>query len=186
MAHICGSEKFGECDHASLKIEINMPRINWERSWTMLNCKGLPSSEASFLWRMTHNLLPIPTRLHRMKMANANTDLCTLCDEKSVGDLHHCLLKCSFNKDASLFLIQEVSKHAQIHSDESLIFLDIDAGQEQLSVTFLIGHILSHIWRFRQEKKKCSLKAIRASLEASVNILRKSRHAENLGALLKI
>ena len=96
------------------------------------------------------------------------------------------LLKCSFNRDASLFLIHEVSKHAQIHSDESLIFLDIDAGQEQLSVTFLIGHILSHIWRFRQEKKKCSLNAIRASLEASVNILRKSRHAENLGALLKI
>ena len=152
----------------------------------MLNCKGLPSSEASFLWRMTHNLLPTPTRLHRMKIANTNTDLCTLCDENSVGDLCHCLLKCPFNREASLFLIHEVSKHAQINSDESLIFLDVDAGQEQLSVTFLIGHILSYIWKFRQEKKRCSLNTIRASLEASVNILRKSRHAENLGALLKI
>ena len=104
-----------------MKIEINLPKINWKRSWEMLNCKGLPPTETSFLWRMIHNLLPVPTRLHRMKMANAITNLCTLCDDNSVGDLKHCLLTCAFNREASLLLIQEVTKIVHIYSEESLI-----------------------------------------------------------------
>ena len=168
-----------------MKVEINLPNVNWERSWAMLNCGGLPSLETSFLWRMINNLLPVPTRLYRMKMANATTDLCTLCNEGRVGDLNHCLLKCSFNREASLFLIQEVSKLAKVNSDDCFIYLDVDAGQEQFAVTFLIGHILSSIWRCRQEKKKCSIISVRASLEASINILRKSRHAGMIGALQK-
>ena len=91
-----------------MKVEINLPNVNWERSWAMLNCGGLPSLETSFLWRMINNLLPVPSRLYRMKMANATTDLCTLCNEGRVGDLNHCLLKCSFNREASLFLVKEV------------------------------------------------------------------------------
>ena len=85
-----------------------------------------------------------------------------------------------------MFLVQEVTKIVHIYSEESLIYLDVDAGQEQLAVTFLIGNILSSIWSFRQAKKNCNLNAVRAALEASINILRKSRHAGNLGALMKI
>ena len=170
---------------APLKVEIIAPGINWEGTRSLLTCKGLPSAEASFLWLMVNNLLPVPTRLFRMKIGNPPTELCVLCDNLSKGDLIHCLLRCPFNEEVSSYLLQELSKFVLIAKDEDIVYLDIDAGQEQLAVVFLIGHILSRIWKSRMEKKKCSLPTIRSSLEAEINILRKSRHREDLGALLK-
>ena len=138
---------------APLKVEINDPGINWERTRTLLTCKGLPSAEASFLWLMVNNLLPVPIRLFRMKIGNPPTELCVLCDTLSKGDLIHCLLRCPFNEKVSSYLLQELSKFVHITKDEGIVYLDIDAGQEQLAVAFLIGHILSRIWKSRMEKK---------------------------------
>jgi hypothetical protein len=48
-----------------------------------------------------------------------------------------------------------------------------------LPLTFLIGYVLSHILTLRKNKKSLSQLNTRASLEAGIQILRKSRHHES-------
>ena len=59
---------------------------------------------------------------------------------------------------------------------EQVVHLDLNPDDQQLPLVFLIASILSQIWTCRKEKKACNLHTIRATLEASINILRKSRH----------
>ena len=157
------------------RTELRSPEVEWERSWVLASTPGLPSKLMSFLWQMNHNILPCPTRLFRLKMPNIRSDLCTLCNLQVPGNLSHCLLACPYNDGAGQFLLDKLSIHISNLSPEQVVHLDLDVGQHQVPLVFLTALVLSEIWKCRKEKKSCHLRTIRASLEASINILRKSR-----------
>ena len=158
------------------RAEIKSPQVDWERSWKLASTPGLPSKLMTFLWQMNHNILPCPARLFRLKMPNARTDLCTLCDQNRVGDLTHCLLQCPYNDSAGQFLLDKLSVHIPNLLPHQVVHLDLNVGDKQLPLVFLSASVLSEIWACRKNKKPCHLVSIRATLEASINILRKSRH----------
>ena len=136
---------------------------------------GLPSNLLSFLWQTTHNLLPCPTRLYRLQMPNIRSDLCTLCDQKQIGNLSHCLLQCPYNDGAGQFLLSKLSKHIPNLLQHQVVLLDLNVGDCQLPLVFLCALILQQVLMCRKEKKPVHLLIIRATLEASIIILRKSR-----------
>ena len=157
------------------RSETRSPQVDWERSWDLACTPGLPSKLMTFLWQMCHNLLPTPARLFRLQMPNIRSDLCNLCDQSRVGDLVHCLLLCPYNDGAGQFLLDILSVHLPDVLPQQVVHLDLDVASNKFPLIFLIATVLSEIWACRKEKKPCRLVSIRATLEAGINILRKSR-----------
>ena len=109
-------------------------------------------------------------------MPKARTDLCTLCDLNMVGYLTHCLLQCPYNDSAGQFLLDKLRVNIPNLMPHLVVYLDLNVSDNQLPLIFLTASVLSEIWACRKNKKPCHLISIRATLEASINILRKSRH----------
>ena len=155
------------------RAELKNQGLDWSKNWSHSVTPGLPSTFLAFLWRMMHDLLPTQARLFRLRMPNAENDVCTLCEMNVTGDLTHSLMLCSYNEEAGKFLL-----HPQ-----QVVQLDLDVEENmKLPLVYIIASVLSQVWDFRKQKKPCKLQSIRAVLEAGVNILRKSRHfkiAEN-------
>ena len=128
---------------------------------------------------MLHNLLPCQTRLFRMQMPSITSDICTHCNQNSVGNLNHSLLYCNYNDGAGKYLLDTLSSFVpNLHPDQVLL-LNIDVTEDaKLPAVYLIAAILSEVWICRKEKRPCHLNSIRASLEAGINIMRKSRFKE--------
>ena len=170
------------------RAELKNPVLDWSRNWSHSVTPGLPSSFLAFLWRMMHDLLPTQARLFRLRMPNAENDVCTLCDLNVTGDLTHSLILCRYNEEAGQFLLdilQQVLPH--LHPQQ-VVQLDLDIEENmKLPLVYLIASVLSQVWDFRKQKKPCHLQSIRAVLEAGVNILRNSRHfkaAEKISSIL--
>ena len=167
------------------RIETKHPEVDWVRAWSLACTPGLSSMHLTFLWRMTHDLLPTQARLFRMKMPNAASAICSLCNQNMVGDLTHSLLICSFNDGAGQFLLSKIKHLVANPLPQQVVLLDLDVDEDhQLPLVFLIASVLSQVWESRKEKKPCNLSTIRATLEAGINILRKSRHNQASQKLL--
>ena len=164
-------------DYKPCRTEVYHPEVNWERTWTLAVTPGLSSEHLTFLWRMLHNLLPCQARLFRLKMPNVTSDICTLCNSNLTGDLNHCLLHCNFNDGAGQFLLVTLSNLVPNLQPNQVTLLNFDVSQEnQLPAIYLISAVLSEVWICRKEKKPCHLNTIRATLEAGINIMRRSRY----------
>ena len=165
------------------RIESKHPGLDWESAWTLATTPGLPSPFLSFLWRMAHDLLPCQARLFRLKMPNTKSDICTLCDLNQIGDLTHSLMLCTYNGGAGQFLLDKLHHVIPHLLPHQVPLLDLDVDQDnRLPLVYLTASVLSQVWDNRKEKKPCHLSTIRATLEAGVNIMRKSRH--NKAALI--
>ena len=171
-----------------VRIETKHPEMDWDRAWSLAVTPGLPSKFLTFIWRMMHDLLPSQVRLFRLKMPRIISDTCSLCHQNLVGNLTHSLLLCPYNDGAGNFLLDKLHQVIPNLLPHQVILLDFDVDQDQqLPAMFMIASILSQIWECRKEKKPCHLNTIRATLEAGVNIMRKSRHhkaAQKLTSLL--
>ena len=122
------------------------------------------------------DLLPTQGRLFRLRMPNANSDICSLCHSNQVGNLVHSLLLCPYNNGAGLLLLEKLSNHIPGVLPQQIFLLDLDVAKDhKLPLEFLIASILSDVWECRKDKKQCHLNSIRAALEGGI-ILRKSRH----------
>ena len=159
------------------KVEEKHPENDWERIWTYLIIPGLPSDLTSFLWLMLHNLLPTKERLFRLNMPNINENTCDLCNTEAIDNLQHALLKCPSNNATNSFLLESIRGVLPDVQTEQVVLLDLHLQPDQeLPVIYLIACVLSQIWDCRKNKKQSNLTNIRANLEASIQILRKSRH----------
>ena len=168
------------------RAEVKHPEVNWERTWSLATTPGLPTYLLSFLWKMIHDLLPCPARLFRLQMPNIKSDICNLCNQNQVGDLTHCLLQCPYNGGADKFLLAKLSRHVPALHPKQVVHLDLNVDDKQLPLIFLTGSVLSQIWTCRKEKRPCHLHSIRATLEANINILRKSRHKTAADTLIQL
>ena len=159
------------------KIELKYPQVDWEKAWSLAVTPGLSSKQLSFLWKMVHDLLPTQGRLFRLRIPNANSDICSLCHSNQVGNLVHSLLLCPYNNGEGLLLLEKLGNHIPGVLPQQVVLLDLDVAEDhKLPLAFLIASILSDVWECRKDKKQCHLNSIRAALEAGINILRKSRH----------
>ena len=159
------------------RTEVRNPEVDWSLTWNLANSKGLNPEEKSFLWKMLHNILPTQERLFHLKMKNTPHPNCLLCDKSEPENLVHSLVTCPFNSDVSAWLLSVVHDHLPLVQPHQVVLLDLGPLEESLCLplVWLISNTLSSIWGDRKDKKKPGLHRTRSSLEAKVNILRKSR-----------
>ena len=156
------------------RAETKNPGAEWEKTWPEAISPGLPSDLRTFLWLMLHGILPTRSRLFRMNMPNAPSPDCVHCDGGHPDTLLHALLLCQHSKPAADFLMNALKSEVADITPSRIILLDFGMD-ESLPLVFLTASILSQIWTSRKENKQCSTISIRATLEASIQILRKSR-----------
>ena len=159
------------------RSEPNNPEVNWSSVWELASQPGLDSLETSFLWRMLHNLLPSPARLFHMQIRNSTTPNCQLCNQNIRGDLHHCLITCSYNYEVSSWLMSKIRGFVPGLPTRRVVLLDLGQldDRHRFPMVWLVANTLALVWDSRICGKKPDLHKIRAFLEAKINILRKTR-----------
>ena len=159
------------------RAELRNPEIDWETTWKSANMRGLNSSEQEFLWKMLHNLLPTRARLFRLQMQNIPNDKCDLCNASETADLTHTLITCSYNSEVANWLMRALLLHVPTLQPKQVVLLQLGDVQDSLHLplVWLIANTLALTWDYRKEKKRLSLHVIRSTLEARINILRKTR-----------
>ena len=86
-------------------------------------------------------------------------------DSSSLAEL------CPYNYGAGQFLLDKLSVHLPHILPQQVVHIDLDVANQKLPLMFLTATVLSEIWARSTEKKPCSIISIRATLEASINIL---------------
>ena len=123
---------------------------------------------------MVHDLHPTQERLHRI-LPSVPSPACTFCQSEKC-DLPHPLFLCDHNSDVGNWLLQTLRHHLPRIHPQQVVLLDLDLQEHLLlPITWLIAKTLSSIFTCRMEKKPCSLFTTRATLEASIMLLRKTR-----------
>ena len=149
---------------------------------------GLESCDYTFLWRMVHNILPTQERLHRL-LRNIDSPVCTLCQSQEVSTLPHALFTCLYNREVGQWLLDILRRHLPTVVPQQVVLLDLHLGDHvRLPIIWLIAKTLGDIFSCRLEKKACTLFNTRTTLEASIMLLRKTRHskaADTLSILIR-
>ena len=159
------------------RAESKHPDVDWPTVWRLANQKGLNPTEKTFLFRLLHDLLPTQERLFRLGIRNTNSPNCLLCIQDVSANLTHTLITCPHNSDVSSWLTTMLRVHVPQLQPQQVVLLDLGDLEEsvQLPLVWLISNTLHNIWKDRTEKKKPNLHRTRSSLEAKINILRKTR-----------
>ena len=110
-------------------------------------------------------------------MKNIPNDKCDLCNANETADLTHTLISCSFNSEVADWLMRALRIHVPTLQPKQAVLLCLGDVQNSLylPLVWLIANTLALTWDYRKEKKRLSLHAIRSTLEARINILRKTR-----------
>ena len=168
------------------KVEAKHPNVDWQRTWSLANIKGLESENYSFLWKLIHNLLPTQERLHKI-LPNITSPTCTVCELNEICDLEHAFFRCTHNCSTGQWLLQQVRKQVHQVEPQQVLLLDFNLeANMQLPYIWLISNTLRMIWDSRMEKKSPRLPIIRAKLEAGIMLLRKTRNKEAATILSKL
>ena len=158
------------------KIEREHPGVDWDRTWGLASTPGLESCDHTFLWRMVHNILPTQDRLHRL-LRNVDSPACTLCLSQDTCNLSHAFFTCSHNSEVGQWLLQIICRHLPRTVPQQVVLLDLNLDEHlRLPIIWLVAKTLSNIFSCRMDKKACTLFNTRTSLEASIMLLRKTRH----------
>ena len=162
------------------KCEIRNPDVNWDQTWLLATHKCLNSEDQSFLLRLIHGLLPTQERINRVLGKNHSNGKCNLCAYNEDGTLVHGLFQCSYNNGVGSWMMQCVRSKVTMITPLQLLSLDFGNGlsfDSLVPITWVVARSLSIIWSARHSKKPVTVSSTRAALEASVMILRKTRHA---------
>ena len=125
---------------------------------------------------MVHNIPPTQERLHRL-LRNVDSPTCTLCHSQDTCNLSHALFTCSHNSEVGQWLLHIIRRHLPRTAPQQVVLLDLNLDEHlRLPIIWLVAKTLSNIFSSRMDKKACTLFNTRATLEASIMLLRKTRH----------
>ena len=157
------------------RAELNFPDRNWDVIWTLTVTPGLSSELSSFLWLLFHNILPTKERLFRMQLYPSS--LCDLCQTNTVDCLQHALLECSFNDSTGAFLLRCLQTVAPNLAADQVFSFNFPMDKVlNLPIMYIFASLLYQVWTCRLSKKTCNQANIRATMEAGIQIIRKSRY----------
>ena len=83
---------------------------------------------------------------------------------------------CAYNDGVGKLVTDFLSKFNSNLEPRQVVHLNFEVGGNPLPPIFFVSTVLLEVWSCRKEKKPIRLYNIRATLEAKINILRKSRH----------
>ena len=160
-----------------IKIESLHPTTDWALVWQSARLKGVGSELISFVFKMTHRLLPSQDRVARLRLAEDQAGLCLLC-RLEVETLSHCFFECPMNMQVGLALLGCVQRLVPDLSPEAAVRLDFGISlseEDNLAAVCILSTGLKYIWETRVAKKVVMKYKMRAEVEARVSILRRTR-----------
>ena len=123
---------------------------------------------------MLHNILPTNSRLHRLKQKDSPA--CTLCSAGTTKDCLHALLVCSHNSEVNKWVLGIIRSVVPTCTLEDITKFNFELSQDiKFPLIWILSYTFSLVWQLRLDKKSVPLYIIRASLEARIISLRKSR-----------
>jgi len=155
------------------KCELRNPQVDWSQTWSLVMHKCLDSDDQSFLLRLLHGLLPSQERISKVLGKNHGDGKCGMCTSNEEGSLVHALLLCG------LLVCGCVRRKLPTVTPCQLLHLDFGNSLSfdcLVPITWIVSRTLSIIWYARHSKKPVTVTSTRAALEASIMLLRKTRH----------
>ena len=151
--------------------------FEWELIWLRIRLPGLGTELTSFIFKVLHDILPTQERVSRTNQAVTGT--CYLCDPnpKPVEDLQHGLIDCIGNQGVGHAVLNCLPLDSVNKVKVLKLQLQLDNDVELPVVWFLSAAWLS-IWETRKSGRRPKLYQLRSDLEAKVNMLQETRHAE--------
>ena len=137
------------------------------------SAKRLCSESKSFLFKLIHELLPCKERLHQL--GQSATSLCW-CNSGEVETYKHLFFQCDMNEQAGQSLLRCLKSYDSLLTEEKCLWLELGSGEPFIlpSVSLLVTG-LELIWKNIRQEKRTTVIYIRAELENSVSIKRRSR-----------
>ena len=110
---------------------------------------------------------------------------CVLCDTEERDTYQHCFFNCISNREAANSMLQWVKSYDSDLNAVRCLRLDIRADVPfTLPTIMVLATGLSLIWANRKLKKVTTVWAMRAELEARVQLLRRTRRIREAGNIL--
>ena len=155
------------------RVEVKHPNICWTDIYQYSRLRGLSPESKSFLFKLIHELLPCKERLHQL--GQSATSLCW-CNSGEVETYKHLFFQCDMNKQAGQSLLKCLKSYDSLLTEEKCLRLELGSSEPFTlpSVSLLVTG-LELIWKNRRQKKRTAVISIRAELENSVSIKRRSR-----------
>ena len=170
----------GERETKVMKVELKYPDVDWKRTWKLFNSRGLSGGQRSILFKILHNILPTRMRLFRMNISDS--PYCELCPHNIQEDLPHALLECDHNGGVNEWIIAVlididpgILNSEMSSTDIITLNLNLDYDAYFPAVLFL-SIAFETIWKNRQLRKTVTLREVRSSILAEMDILKKTRH----------
>ena len=142
--------------------------------------KGMSGERTSFLMQCLYDILPVESRLNKLKVANnAN---CELCIHGIEEDLPHALLGCEYNGFVNDWIVAVLIDIDPCLAEDNLIAeniarLNIEIDDELMfPVVWFLSHVFEMTWNERKLRKPVSVTRIKACIGAEVNILEKTKY----------
>ena len=161
------------------KPEKMNPDLPWSTIWSRSFLPGLDSEVTSFLFKMLNDLLTTQVRFHRV-LTTVTSSNCTLCDREVQGDLLHTLIYCSYNLGSGDWLLRCLTTLLPQLQPKQPLTLNFNTdlqADHNMAVTWFTANVLHEILGARVKKKRPEVYLIRATLEAKIMLLRKSRYS---------
>ena len=156
------------------RVETSDNNYLWSEAYRLSRLRGLTPLEKSNLFCLVHELLPANERVHHI--IPATSPVCTQCEENLDESYMHCFFTCISHREATAALLHCVQAYDQDLDAERCLRLDIRACDPfTLPVMVCIATGLSLVWSNRKLKKTTTQWAMRAELEAKLQLLRKCR-----------
>ena len=155
------------------KVELKNPEVQWPMVYRCIRLKGISPDSKSFLFKLVHMLLPSRERLNHL--SQNNSPLCW-CNSGASETYQHLFLECEKNREAGQALMNCISSYDRSLSETKLLRLELGTDEPFLLASVsLVATGFELIWENRKSKKITALFTLRAELEASISIKRRSR-----------
>jgi len=130
------------------KVEYRRPDLAWHLTWTRLASHG-DSFERDFFFSLLHNILPVPSRRHRLRLDPSA--VCGACGAPH-ADIDHCFFFCPRVAAAWGLLVHRCNMVAPaLLGDEEILFLAWPPAAEELGMVSAVITFASWVWETRED-----------------------------------
>ena len=163
----------GRMEMIPCRVEEKYPEVCWAESYRISRLPGLSPDSKSFLFRLMHELLPSKERIHHL--TPASSPLCW-CNTGAVETYQHIFYDCIKNNEAGQALLRCVQSYDRSLTEVKSLRVELSADEPFLLASIsILSSGLELIWENRKVKKSTAMYSMRAELESSISIKRRSR-----------
>ena len=146
------------------KVEAKWPAFCWPRIWGRLALAGLPSMLVDVGFSYLHNILPLQTRRHRMRMVASPA--CLKCGA-GVEDVLHFFTACTRVWEAwEVLALAACRALGGPLPDFHLLMLNLPIHENELAVVLAVLAFTDMVWASRLEAATIAPGALKARVRA--------------------